>query len=201
MRIRDFENAETEIEWGDFAAAEQLGFNDSRIYWGARYGFVTDAATSRVYLRSTFQQFAADVVRVSRSTWPVSPNDIVAGENNVSLINSSGVLVGHDEGPGGAFTGLSNPDLGNRLGCEQRLPIPAVRNAVYNCVPWMMFAPGEKVRNIMIRRIANAMERDAVLAGLSNLGGKLSYVPADPSVPGSQDTLTPASVLAIQGTI
>lgn len=200
-RIRDFETAETEQAWADDIAADFLNFDDSRIYVGARYGFVTDARTGNVYLRSTLQQFAADAVRVSRSTWPGTPNDAPSGESNVILINTAGTLIGHDEGPGGAVTGLSDPDLGNRFGCEQRLPIPAIREAVFNVSPWVFYSAGEKIQTLMMRRVANAMKRDAVLAGVTNLGGKLMYIPADPSVPGSRPTLTDASRLAIQGSI
>lgn len=192
-RIPDAETSETEAAWAASIAADLHGSYDSTIAMVATYGLVTDAMTGNQYLRSDLQQFAADVVRVNRSVWPNCPDD--QPEQNFTLVNAAGSDVGHDEGPRGALTGLSDQDQGNRFICSQRLPDSARLEEVFSTVPWVMFAPGEKIQNIMVRRIANAMEREAVSAGNTGLGGKLRYTPASGSTPAM---LTAPSRRAVQ---
>lgn len=192
-RIPDAETSETEAAWAASIAADLHGSYDSTIAMVATYGLVTDAMTGNQYLRSDLQQFAADVVRVNRSVWPNCPDD--QPEQNFTLVNAAGSDVGHDEGPRGALTGLSDQDQGNRFICSQRLPDSARLEEVFSTVPWVMFAPGEKIQNIMVRRIANAMEREAVSAGNTGLGGKLRYTPAAGSTPAM---LTAPSRRAVQ---
>jgi hypothetical protein len=154
--------------------------------------------TSRLYRRSNIAQFAADVVRINRADFPDSPADQkMAG---ASIVDASGADQGHDEGPRGAFTGLSNDALGNRFSCDMRLPDYARREDVYCTVPWVMYAADERIRNLPTRRIANAMERTAVTAGNAGLGGRLFYTPAT-SAPGSLPRLTAASRAAIHASI
>jgi hypothetical protein len=154
--------------------------------------------TSRLYRRSNIAQFAADVVRIGRADFPDAPADQkMAG---ASIVDASGAALGHDEGPRGAFTGLSNDALGNRFSCDMRLPDFARREDVYCTVPWVMYAADERIRNLPTRRIANAMERRAVAAGNAGLGGRLVYTPAT-SAPGSVPRLTPASRAAIHAAI
>jgi len=198
-RLPNFESSETESAWVASVAADFASFDDSRIVVSARYGLITDAMTTRQYLRSTFAQFAADVVRVERAVWPCAPAD--RAEPNVRLADSSGATVGHDEGTRGGATGLSNDDLGNRFACEQRLPIFSSMEAVYNTVPWTMAADDDFIKNLMVRRVANAMELAAVAAATSGLGGQIGYIAADPEVPGSVDTLTEVSRNAIHAVI
>ncbi len=198
-RNPDFEATETEQDWADDLNEDFSSFIDSRIVLRASYGLLTDAMTTRQYLRSDFAQFVADVVRVDIEKMPDAPAD--RPEANFVLTNASGALVGHDEGPLGNVTGLSNPTLGNRLSCVQRLADPQRRNSVFWTVPWVMYAADERIRNLMVRRIANAIERDAVSAGTSTLGQTLFYNLADPNVSGSTPTLTDASRNAIHAVI
>lgn len=202
-RLPNFATPETDAAWNTSVGTDYASFNDSRIVVRAAYGLVKDAATGRQYLRSTLQQFVADIVRVPRSTWPCAPAD--QAEANVSLVNASGTTVGHDEGPRGASTGLSNPTIGNRFSCEQRLPISTMRELVFNTMPWTAFPPSGQpaalIQTLMVRRIANAMERDAIAAGASGLGGKIFYTPADPTIPGSQPMLTATSRDAVHAVL
>ena len=200
-RIRNFEASETEAAWVASVQADlsPANFNDSRFVVGARYGLITDALTSRQYLRSTFAQFCADVVRVERAVWPSAPADQT--EANVTLADASGLTVGHDEGPRGAATGLSNDTLGNRFACEQRIPDFNAMEAVYNTVPWTMAAADDRIKNLMVRRVANAIERTAISAAKTGLGGQIFYNLADPNIPGSQPTLTEVSRMAIHAVI
>lgn len=194
-RLPDFEDDETETAWGTDVGEDFEDFDDSRILVRSGYGLVTDAMTTRQYLRSTMQQFAADVVRVPRFVWPCAPAD--RPQPNVALVDGDGVDVGHDEGPRGAFTGLSNPTLGNRFSCEQRLPDPTRREDVFNTVPWVMYAEDERIRNLMTRRLANAMKRVARAAATPDLGSHVFYE----STGEGTGTLTVASRNAIQGEI
>lgn len=198
-RLPDFGAAETESAWAASIVSNFAAFTDSRIHLRATYQLITDAMTTRQYLRSDLAQFAADVVRVGRAEFPDVPADRAMA--NATLVNGSGLTVGHDEGTRGSVTGLSNDTLGNRFGCVMRFPDYARREAVYCTVPWVLYAPDERIRNLPTRRIANAMERVATSEGISGLGSRLFYTPADPSIPGSLPRLTPGSRAAIQGKI
>lgn len=196
-RLPDFESSETETTWGTSIVSNfPPSVTDSRIHMRATYQLIKDAMTSRLYRRSDIAQFAADVVRVGRSVIPDAPADQKMAGSSIS--DSSGADLGHDEGPRGVFTGLSNDTLGNRFGCVQRLPDYARREDVYATVPWVMYAADERIKNLPTRRIANAMERVAVTAGNASLGGKLFYTPATLTAPAR---LTAASRAAIHASI
>lgn len=198
-RLPDFEASETETAWGTSIVSNfTSSVTDSRILMRAAYLLTKDAMTSRLYRRSNIAQFAADVVRIGRADFPDVPADQkMAG---ASIVDASGADQGHDEGPRGVFTGLSNDSLGNRFSCDMRLPDFARREDVYCTVPWVMYAADERIRNLPTRRIANAMERTAVTAGNAGLGGRLFYTPAT-SAPGSVPRLTAASRAAIHASI
>lgn len=194
--IRNFEGAQSEATWVTAEIADYAAFQDSNECVSAAYGFITDAMTSRTYLRSDLAQWAADVVRVPRGRLPDVPFD--RAESNFLLVDANGTTVGHDEGPRGAVTGLSDDTLGNRFRSVMRLPDAARRESVFTTVPWVMYAPDERIRNLPTRRLANALERTAVSAGTSALGENLFFT-SDPD--GSNKRLTPASLRAIQGVI
>lgn len=198
-RLPDFESSETEETWGTDVAADMVNYDDSRIHVRTTYGLLTDAMTSRQYLRSDLAQFAADVVRVGRkgapTPWPCSPAD--RPTPNFSLVDSTGATIGHDEGPRGAYTGLSNETLGNRFGCQQRLPDPDRLEEVFNTVPWVLYASDEQIHTLMDRRLANAMERVAVAAGTPTAGATVSFVSTGPT----SGTLTAAGRNAVQSSI
>jgi hypothetical protein len=193
--IPDWESAETESAWVTAVTADYVNTTDSRIHVRAAYCLVTDAMTSRQYLRSDLAQFAADTVRVERFVWPGVPADRAVP--NASLVDGSGADVGHDEGVRGAVTGLSNETLGNRLGSQHRLPVQSLRENVYNTVPWVLYANDERIRNMMTRRLANAMERVAVDKAAAKLGGNVFYTSTSAGV----GTLTAASRNAVHGDI
>lgn len=198
-RIPNFETAETEAAWLAAVAADFALAEDSRVLTRGAYGLLTDAATGRVYLRSTLAQIAADTARVDIDVWPSAPAD--QAEANVRLVDVNNDTVGHDEGDRGAVTGLSDDTQGNRFSCEQRLDDFQQREAVFNTVPWVLYAADERIRHLMARRVANAMERAAVSAAIRGLGGKLFYNLADPNTPGSTPTLTETSRNAVHAAI
>lgn len=189
-RLPDFEMTETESAWATSVSADYAAFTDSTIHVRATYGIITDAVTGRQYRRSDLAQYAADVVRTDRPITPDLPAD--QKMENFSLVDENGNQVGHDEGPRGTVTGLSNDTLGNRFGCNQRFPDQGRREDVFSTVPWVMYASDERIRNVPVRRIANAMERVAVTAGTSDLGANLAYNP-------TTKRLTAASRKALQG--
>ena len=198
-RIPDAETSETDATWTADIIADYDGFEDSRINVRAAYGLITDAATTRQYLRSDLAQWAADVCRVSISDMPNVPAD--QAESNFTLVDADGVTIGHDEGVRGAATGLSDEGQGNRFSSVMRLPDSARRESVFATVPWVMYAADERITNLPTRRVVNALERVAVSAGTSALGEKLYYTPADPNTPGSTAMLTEASRNALHGVI
>jgi hypothetical protein len=195
-RLPDAETSETDAAWNTSVAADFLAFQDSSMAGVATYGLLTDASTGRQYLRSDLAQYAADVARVDIQNIPNCPAD--RREANFTLVNSSGTTVGHDEGVRGSSTGLSNSDLGNRFVCSMRLADQARREDVYSTIPWVMYAPDERIRTVPARRVANALTRVAVSAGNTALGGIVRFMAASGSVPAQ---LTESSRLALQGVI
>jgi len=199
VRTRIPAAAESDADWNAAIAAELASYNDSRIVACAQYGLITDAMTSRQYKRSLFAESVAEVARVDRSVLPNFPAD--QPMSGVTLVDSTGATIGHDEGPRGESTGLSNDELGNRFWCVHRFPNFARREEVYSTVPWTLYASDERIRNLPTRRIANAMVRVAVNAGIADLGSGLNYIPADATDPSSRDMLTVASRNALHARI
>lgn len=194
-RSRDFEAGETEAAWQAAVAADFANFEDDRIVVRASYQFVTDAMTSRSYLRHDLAQFAADVVRVRRAVWPCAPAD--RAMPNASLVDGNGTRYGHDEGPQGSDSGLSDDGQGNRFSCVQRLPVSLVRQNVYNTVPWVAYPEDSTIRNLPTCRLVNAMRRVARVAAIPTLGARLYYT----STGAGTGTLTAASRTALHGSI
>lgn len=179
-RLPDFETDETETAWKEAVETDFLSFDDSRICALAGYGLVHDLRTGNDYLRSGIAQVAADVVRVDRPVWPNCPNDRPAGMENFLLTDSSGALIGHDEGAMGNVTGLSNDDLGNRFASFYRDAKSGSATAVFQTVPWVLAASDEDIRNLMMRRVANALKRTVLATSFTALGATTFYTPADP---------------------
>lgn len=180
-RLPDFEASETADAWKTSIEADYASFEDSSCCVRAAYGLITDAVTSRQYLRSDLAQFAADVVRVPRVTWPCAPAD--RAMEGVYLADADGDLVGHDEGPMGEATGLSDDDQGQRFSCDFRAPEPAFRTSTFTTVPWVMYAADERIKNLMVRRVSNAIERVASAVSFAQLGGTTFYTPASAGSP------------------
>jgi len=190
---------ESDADWLVAVAAEFSGEEDSRVHVRATYGQLTDAMTSRKYIRSDLADFAANKMRVGRGKWPCCPAD--RPMPNFSLVNSLGADVGHDEGPRGASTGLSNNSQGNRLGCNQRLPDESAPEEVFTTVPWVLFASDERIRTLMTRETCDALEQAARAAGKSVLGADVFTYQVDPTNPASPRLLTVASRNAIHSKI
>lgn len=193
VRNPDFEASETDAAWNTAIAANFFSFTDSNIIKVAMYGLITDSMTARQYRRSLFSQACADVARIPRAQLPNVPADQPMAK--CKLVDATGNTVGHDEGPRGSSTGLSNDELGNKFWCNQRLPDAARREEVYCTVPWTSYASGERIRNMGVRRLANAIERVAVTAGNATLGEDLFFIP------GASPRLTEDSRAALHATI
>jgi hypothetical protein len=195
-RLPDGETSESRTTWGGLIAADFLSFTDSRIGVVATQGLLTDAMTTRQYMRSALAQIAADFVRVGRAAVPDMPYDQPMA--NYTLVDSTGATIGHDEGPRGDYTGLSNDTLGNRFICVQRMPDQSRLEDVYLTVPWVMYATDERIRDFPLRRLSNSMEAVAVTAGTSVLGSAVFYTPA---VGATSALLTATGIAQIQGPI
>lgn len=176
-RLPDFEASESDVTWNASVAADYLSFTDSCMHVRATYGLLTDARTGRQYRRTDLAQFVADVVRVPRQVWPDAPAD--GAMENFLVTDSVGALVGHDEGAMGASTGLSDDDLGNRFGCSFRDALSGSATAVYTTVPWVMYDADEDIKSLPVRRVVNAIEREALAVSFAQLGGTAFYTPAD----------------------
>jgi hypothetical protein len=199
VRTPDAETSETETAWSASVAADWLNFTDFRQVAHAGYGLTTDAATGRVYQRSTFAQLIADVVRVDRVTWPCSPND--RPRANVRLSNSNGTTVGHDEGARGVAANLSVFEDGNRFSCDFRSSRAPAPELVYGSMPFTLYGPTDAVKNLPTLRVCLAIKRVALSAAFLALGGTVAYNAAEPGVIGSVPTLPDETRNALQGAI
>jgi hypothetical protein len=197
----DHENDETEAAWMASIAADFASFDDDRIHVRpGEAGFITDAVTRNIYRRPDVAQFLADAVRVPRQVWPASPND--RNMQGITLTDTTGALIGHDEGAMGSATGLSDQDQGNRFGCIFRPSDPNRRTQVFTTHPWVMFTEGGRIFSFMGRRIANSLRRDAAAVAFTSLGGTAFYTPADPdAVPPVPAMLTESARGAIRTSI
>jgi len=175
-RIPDAETSETESAWAAAITADLHNTHDSGTVCDATFGLVTDAMTGNQYLRSDFAQWAADVVRINRVEIPDVPSD--RPEANFTLITKSGALVGHDEGPRGNVTGLSDDSQGNRFRSTMRFADQTRIEDVFSTVPWTMYGSTDQIFNLPTLRVCNAIKRVARSAGTGALGGRLRYTPA-----------------------
>jgi hypothetical protein len=99
----------------------------------------------------------------------VSPGYVGDGPlDGVSLVDSSGALIGHDEGSMGPVTGLDNA----RGICLYRIPTPTLRAGAYIVTsPKTLYGVSDKIRHVQIRRVANAMEREIEGISWTEIGG------------------------------
>jgi hypothetical protein len=203
VRVRDpnYErspSAETDAEWTTSVPDIIDGFNDSCDSIVASYGLVTDAMTGRQYLRNPLSLFVANSLRVGRANIPNAPCDKpIPG---FKLVDSTGNFLGHDEGPRGSATGLSNSSLGSRgrFVSTQRLADMNHVEDVYFTVPWTLYATDERIRNWPTRRLSNAIERETTTAGNTIPGLRIGYNKATQSTPA---TLTRRGLLLIHQTL
>ena len=203
VRVRDLNyehspNPETDGEWTTAVPDAIDSFTDSCDAAVAAYGLVTDVMTGRQYLRNPLSLFVANSLRVGRANIPNAPCDKpIPG---FKLVDSTGKLVGHDEGPRGQSTGLSNASLGSRgrFVSTQRLADMNHSEDVYFTVPWVLYQTDERIRNWPTRRIANAIERETVTAGNKIPGLRVGYNKATQNTPA---TLTRRGLLLIHNTL
>jgi hypothetical protein len=195
-RIPNAETSESETTWFSSIASDLHSSNQNRTVVSAIYGLVTDAMTGRKYLRNGLQQVAADVARVGIADWFDSPSD--QPMSNFSLVDANGVDVGHDEGPRGAMSGLSDNTQGNRFLCVERLADAARLEDVFTTAPWTFFSSSDQIQNAMTARVCNLCELAAVTASIGTLGGKSAYKAATGS---TAATLTDRSRRAIQAVV
>jgi|WetSurMetagenome_2_1015567.scaffolds.fasta_scaffold00291_3 hypothetical protein len=190
---------ENDAAWNASVAGAFSASFDDRIVLVAGYLLTTYAVSSRQYLRSPLAEMVASVARVSIKSIPLMPYD--QPMTACTLVDATGATIGHDEGTRGLSTGLSNETLGNRFWCTFRWPDVARREEVYATVPWTLFTVDSRIKDLPTRRVANAIERAAISAGISDTGADVYYYPANPTDPTSYNRLAPASRAAIQAKV
>ena len=193
-------SAQTEEQWKDaISAAWPIGtFDDDRIVLWSSFGRVTDAATTRIYLRDMFAQAVADTLRAPIGAAPRCPDDGVAPNVKVWV---DGVQVGHDEGARGSVTGLASRTLGNRFWTTENSADPILGDAVQFTVPWTLAGATKSVKTMWVRRIANSVERAAITPAIASGGMDLPYTAPDPAVPGDVYRLTPEGVTMLHAVL
>lgn len=189
------DGSESESTWATSVATDYLSFNDDRIEKiEGKKTIVIDPVTAQIHHRTWAYAYFARMVNAERNTWVGSPDDggfaaPNGGTDLVQLYDASGTLIGHDEGPSGNVTGLSDASgLGNRFTCLMRGATPQTRRKAYTTVPWVAFTSGGRIFTWMQRRIAQAIERDALDVSFASLGGTSFY---------DTDTATNISTLTI----
>lgn len=198
--------AESEATWAASVEADFAGFNDDRITIVEGHPtIVVDPSTAQIWLRAWAYSAFARAVASERNTWVGSPNDggfsdpRGVGPNLVQLYDINGVLIGHDEGPSGNVTGMSDAtNTGNRFWCLVRGATQQTRAIAYSTVPWVQYTQGGRIFTFMQRRIAQAIERAAIEVSFSSLGGTAFY---DTDLATNISTLVPEYQNAIHTTI
>ncbi len=181
-RWPNVDGTETESVWKASVETDFLSFNDDRINpIEGKKTIVIDPVTSQVHHRTWAYAYFARMLASERNTWVGSPDDggfasPDGGTDLVQLYDSTGTLIGHDEGPSGNVTGLSDAfGAGNRFTCLVRGSTSQSRRKAYTTVPWVAFTTGGRVFTFMQRRIAQAIERDALDVSFASLGGTNFY--------------------------
>lgn len=192
---------ESDSQWTTaISAAYPIGTTDEqRLVLRAAYGWETDARTANVYLRRNFAQFCADVIRVPINAPPCAPVDQPA--TGVALWDSSDNQVGHDEGPRGGATGLSDNASGNRFATDASAQDPLLGNAVFYQVPWTLAGATDAIKTMPQLRVVTSVQRAAFTAAAQINGALLAYTDPDPSIPGDTHHLTEPARMLVHGQI
>lgn len=192
---------EGDSTWVDsISAAYPQGTTDEpRLVLVAHYGPETDARTTAVRVRHGFAQFLADVVRVPINAPPDCPADQPAV--GMRLYTSGDVQVGHDEGPRGAATGLSDNVSGNRFVAYAAAKDPLLGNVAFVQVPWTLYGATDTIRTMMQLRVSCSMQRSAFSAATEQGGALFDYTLPDENIPGDTHKLTDVSRNMIHGVI
>lgn len=160
--------AESETTWQAAIIADFASFTDARIGRCDGQAWVTNPYTGRQDLRSPLAPILARVTQIDR--W-VSPGYVNDGPlDGVSLVDTNGALIGHDEGPMGTVTGLDNA----RGICLYRIPTSTLRTGAYIVTsPQVQWSVSDQIRSVQVRRVANALERTAEGISWTEIGGAL----------------------------
>jgi hypothetical protein len=171
-------SSESETAWAGLIEADYLAFNDDRIdVTEGMPTIVIDPTTAQQWQRTWAYAYFARVLASERNVWVACPDDggftdPQSGQTLVRLYDAAGNLIGHDEGPSGNVTGLSDAfGAGNRFTCLFRGKTPQTRLMAYTTVPWVQWTVGGRIFTMMQRRIAQAIERDALAVSFDALGG------------------------------
>lgn len=158
--------AESETTWQASIIADFASFTDSRIGRIDGQAWVTNPYTGRQDLRTFMGPALARVTTIDRS---VSPGYVGDGPlEGVSLVDTSGALIGHDEGPMGTVTGLDNA----RGICLYRIPTSTLRAGAYIVTsPQVLWGTSDLIRHVQVRRVANALEREIEGIAWTEIGG------------------------------
>lgn len=160
-------SGETEAEWIASVKADFASFTDDRIVVWAGEGLVIDPVTARNYLRTIAPALVARAVSVARSVQPGSPSDQQL--EGVSLTDSNGDVIGHDDGPSGDFPAALDAF---RFATAARGETTATRKNVYCKHPYVMRPTDGRVFSLQVRRVLNALELAAAEVSFASLGDR-----------------------------
>ncbi len=158
--------AESETTWQAAIIADFASFTDARIGRCDGQAWITNPYTGRQDLRSFIAPTLARVTSIDR--W-VSPGYVNDGPlDGVSLVDENDALIGHDEGRMGTVTGLDNA----RGICLYRIPTTALRAGAYIVTSaQVLWGVADEIRSVQVRRVANAMQREAEGIAWTEIGG------------------------------
>jgi hypothetical protein len=169
LHARTLNEGETELQWIDSLDLEFGSFTDDSVAICAGTAWVTDVVTGRIQNTTFAHALVARLVKIPRAT---SPAEVARGPlEDVSIIDGTNSLIGHDEAE---LPGLSD----NRFVTLLRLSDPNRSRFTYVNFPFVMRSPEDRIFEIQVRRVANALEREVSSVSFSELGGQQLYDPA-----------------------
>jgi hypothetical protein len=171
VRTRGPNPGEGEAAWMAAIIADFAALEDDRITVCAGEAWVTDPVSARSYLRTWAPAFLSRSIAVPIFVQPGAPADQEL--EGVTLNDTSGALIGHDEGESGTATGL---DLQRFATVYRGTEFPFQDN-VYAGTPFTMYPADGRIRTHQVRRLACAMENVAASVSFAQIGGTTFYDP------------------------
>lgn len=171
LQARGQNVGESETAWIDALVTDFSTFVDDRIgvCAGTAWVAVQEGSKSRKYNTTFAYALMARLVSINRF---VSPGQVDLGAiPGVQIVDQQGKRIAHDENYIGGL------DEG-RFMALCRLPDPTRRDGAYLSHPYVMKGPDGRVSQFQVRRVANAMERDAASVSFGELGAPGVYDPS-----------------------
>lgn len=163
-------SGETEADWIASVASDFSSFSDDRIVRvdGTALCTFEEPGGTRIYTDSPASHEVSEIVNrdISESLSAIAFGPIPG----VTLVNTGGTLIGHDEAEVGGFDEARGVAL-------YRVPDVSHRIGAYVSHPYVLKADVGRIFELQVRRVANALERTAKGVALDQIGVPEVYDP------------------------